>query len=413
MIFVGICLTGNHGAAQDLLPDSNFEKLVDPNCLQPDDYFSQLEHWYTLNGSPDLFRSSCSFDDSGLFFWDKSIGPYTGEAFVGLSSRWNSNETYVSEGIATRLRQPLIADQVYFIEVALMNRGFFEGLSNDFSPCKLEPDKHLDLFISQDSIKVINDFSNGTASVIGDLVGTFSGQSLLSNEPGDWMIVSSCFRAKGGEEYFGITMPQGTFGTLPPCAANLSTGVFQTFYYNLDQVRISTIPDSFSEAINICQDEIFELDLTQILDPIVFENASFVWADGLDGLARSFTNSGEYNLNIISDCGQFQLNLQVDARPCDVSIYIPNAFSPNGDGINDSFGPSIGELDKLSNYQLQVFDRWGNQVFFSNDPAQSWKGNFTGKALEPGIYLWVLQYEVNNLQELHQYNSSGSVMLLK
>ncbi|HZV70987.1 MAG TPA: gliding motility-associated C-terminal domain-containing protein [Saprospiraceae bacterium] len=80
-------------------------------------------------------------------------------------------------------------------------------------------------------------------------------------------------------------------------------------------------------------------------------------------------------------------------------IYIPNIFSPDGDGINDqiliSSGKSIKEIEELS-----VFDRWGNLVFQklhfqTNDPSVSWNGMLNGKALSQGVYAYkvIVVYE--------------------
>ena len=54
-------------------------------------------------------------------------------------------------------------------------------------------------------------------------------------------------------------------------------------------------------------------------------------------------------------------------------IYVPNIFTPNGDGQNDEFIPNI--LAAYTEYKLNVFNRWGGLVFSSTDPAYGWDGN--------------------------------------
>ncbi len=64
-------------------------------------------------------------------------------------------------------------------------------------------------------------------------------------------------------------------------------------------------------------------------------------------------------------------------------LYIPNAFSPNNDELNDVFrigGMSFGELD------LKIFDRWGNLVFETRDALEGWNGKFKGRQMEIGVY---------------------------
>lgn len=77
-------------------------------------------------------------------------------------------------------------------------------------------------------------------------------------------------------------------------------------------------------------------------------------------------------------------------------IYLPNAFSPNDDGINDRFRPqAIGDLEAQV-VRFYVFDRWGGFVFKSenrafSDPGNGWDGRKDGKVLEQGVYTWLLE----------------------
>ncbi|MTB53724.1 gliding motility-associated C-terminal domain-containing protein [Lewinella sp. W8] len=73
-----------------------------------------------------------------------------------------------------------------------------------------------------------------------------------------------------------------------------------------------------------------------------------------------------------------------------LGVYIPNAFSPNEDGVNDDFGPYFRPDLTIEAYQLQVFDRWGVQMFISNDPSDRWNGTYRGEIAEPGAYAYAL-----------------------
>lgn len=68
-----------------------------------------------------------------------------------------------------------------------------------------------------------------------------------------------------------------------------------------------------------------------------------------------------------------------------LSVFIPDAFTPNGDGINDLFGVK-GE--GIQNFTLRIFNRWGEEVFRSNNPKQQWDGTFKGKPAEGGSYVY-------------------------
>lgn len=66
-------------------------------------------------------------------------------------------------------------------------------------------------------------------------------------------------------------------------------------------------------------------------------------------------------------------------------IYIPNAFTPNGDGLNDTFG---GMGEGLTEYNLQIFNRWGNLIFESNDMKNQWDGNYNNEPAPIGVYVY-------------------------
>ena len=75
----------------------------------------------------------------------------------------------------------------------------------------------------------------------------------------------------------------------------------------------------------------------------------------------------------------------------DYALYIPNAFSPNGDGKNETFKP-VGE--GVSNYKFYIFDRWGLLIFYTEDFNQGWDGRYQGKGdqiLQQDVYVWKIQ----------------------
>jgi gliding motility-associated-like protein len=72
------------------------------------------------------------------------------------------------------------------------------------------------------------------------------------------------------------------------------------------------------------------------------------------------------------------------------SIYIPNAFTPNGDGNNDVF-KIYSHPNAIKFIDIQVFNRWGEEVFRSNDLNFFWDGSYMGTMQEPGIFIWQLK----------------------
>jgi gliding motility-associated-like protein len=98
----------------------------------------------------------------------------------------------------------------------------------------------------------------------------------------------------------------------------------------------------------------------------------------------------------------------------DRRVYLPNAFSPNFDGRNDTFGPFVGK--GVSAIELfQVYDRWGNLVFERKDCSPNetdcaWDGRFKGRSLPPDYYIY--QAQVRYADEVLEVKK-GSVLLMK
>ena len=93
----------------------------------------------------------------------------------------------------------------------------------------------------------------------------------------------------------------------------------------------------------------------------------------------------------------------------DVIIYIPNAFTPNGDGMNDEWAPIISNYGS-DFYELIVYSRWGEVMFKSNAPHATWNGKHNGKEAPVGVYTYVLTYQ-NVLGK--NYIKDGTVTIIR
>ncbi len=74
-------------------------------------------------------------------------------------------------------------------------------------------------------------------------------------------------------------------------------------------------------------------------------------------------------------------------EPQEYVYFTPNAFTPNGDGINDVFHP-IGNVIDLETYELSIYDRWGQVIFQSTDPYEGWDGTAGGKEVPNGVFVF-------------------------
>ncbi len=74
---------------------------------------------------------------------------------------------------------------------------------------------------------------------------------------------------------------------------------------------------------------------------------------------------------------------------CPPRLFVGNAFSPNGDATNDGFDVKTRYLDV---YNITIFNRWGEIIFYSEDPNNSWDGTYRGNTVAVGVYPWLIQY---------------------
>ena len=94
------------------------------------------------------------------------------------------------------------------------------------------------------------------------------------------------------------------------------------------------------------------------------------------------------------------------------TIYLPSSFSPNGDGLNDNFGP-VGEQISPVGYQFMIFNRWGELIFSTTDLKEKWDGKVSGtdEFYPEGVYVWRILAKDNVADEKHDY--TGHVTLLR
>lgn len=91
-------------------------------------------------------------------------------------------------------------------------------------------------------------------------------------------------------------------------------------------------------------------------------------------------------------------------------LFVPTAFSPNDDALNSSFRIKIN-TSCVQSMQLQVFDRWGELMFESTNPVDTWDGKYKGKELDPAVFAYVLDIQLVGEQQSHRYK--GNLTLIK
>ncbi|HTA60882.1 MAG TPA: PKD domain-containing protein, partial [Bacteroidia bacterium] len=165
-----------------------------------------------------------------------------------------------------------------------------------------------------------------------------------------------------------------------------------------------------------------------ILDPTVqFTDASYApgsvvtslfwqtFGDGSDSIstlpkpAHTYRDTGTYCVTLIATntfgCKDTTTEC-IFIKPY-FTLYVPNAFSPNRDGDNDVF-TAVG--DYIFDFDMKIFDRWGNLVYHTTDVAKGWDGSMKGGVAIEDVYVYVISA---NDYHNHSYAYKGTVTLLK
>jgi len=131
------------------------------------------------------------------------------------------------------------------------------------------------------------------------------------------------------------------------------------------------------------------------------------WQDGSSDTNYRVTTPGIYYVSISNACGIVHDSCEVSYEDCRQIIWVPNAFTPNNDGVNDYFKPY---LENVLQYHLYIYNRWGELVFETQDLNRGWNGYYKGKAAETDSYTWRIDYV--NFDGEH-YNQYGFVILYR
>ncbi|HBG69501.1 MAG: hypothetical protein A2W93_01185 [Bacteroidetes bacterium GWF2_43_63] len=126
------------------------------------------------------------------------------------------------------------------------------------------------------------------------------------------------------------------------------------------------------------------------LGAIRFNHDMIVW-DDLAPSGTSNPDANKYTTDLILP-EDFYKDWTLTGSVSEDFIYIPNSFSPNGDGANDFFCPIIGNNEMLSEYSFSIFDRWGTQIFSSEKQGEGWDGLFQGNECMLDVYVYSFKY---------------------
>lgn len=131
------------------------------------------------------------------------------------------------------------------------------------------------------------------------------------------------------------------------------------------------------------------------------------WSTGSTQQQQLIAEGGIYYVTVSNQCGIATDTIHILKDECEKIIWIPSAFTPNKDGVNDVFRV-VGV--NVSDFELYIINRWGEVFYHSTDINEGWNGTYQGKACPIGVYAWKLRYSDFNGRK---YYEVGTLTLIR
>ncbi len=160
---------------------------------------------------------------------------------------------------------------------------------------------------------------------------------------------------------------------------------------------------SVSDTIEVAYDSmpVFDLGLDTIICKdaeysLIIEdqgpNTTYLWQDFSTDSIFIVSEQGLYSVDVSNQCGTETGSVFVEYGSCDCNFFMATGFTPNNDGVNDAFEPIV-DCDSITSYSIEIFNRWGESVFRSDDPAEQWMSPNNSDDYPMGAYVWAIEYK--------------------
>ncbi len=354
------------------------------------DYFYSVTDWVSpLNTSPDYFNR-CGIDSAvtiPYLAYDGYHEPHSGDAFAGISmftGSPNSDTTdYWSEYLETRLSSPLQTGHTYYVSyyvsLAYHAPQSFNIISIDKIGARL-------------TVNMIDTFCKGPMFFLFGPADIETPAGTFITDTANWTLVSGIYHAKGGEQWLTI----GSFymehinARLLYSPVNNMDRIHCTCYMLVDDVCVTDMENPIVSDTTVYTPQ-FPVKIGESV-----AGAQYNWSNGGTSPEMEVQAEGDYERQRWNDCGYYVERFHVQKMPTESCTWLPTAFTPNGDGENDFFGPGNSNCAPLfQNFSLTIKNRWGQVVFQTNSPGDRWNGTFHGVPQEIGVYTYLLKYSLN------------------
>lgn len=359
------------GWAQNLIPNPSFENMTPCEFIQPD--LTCADFWPDYLGLDPTNTPDLGYEGA-VFFPPSTIEAFDGDQYLNIEC-----STGNPEYIQVDLLQPMTAGTSYCV-------SFYASVTQEST----EVAPSLGAYFTDTPI-LDSPFELGIQASV---------QGPVDFDPTSWTLVSGTYVAQGGENI----MVLGGFE---------NTGTMPFPYMYIDMVSVVPMPVLSMLNADMCDGPV-------VLD-VFTTGATYAWSNGANTSSIEVEEPGVFNVvRTIGTCSQ---ESAVEVLACetdktdpedtipndtivdpidtlnavdntlteaDFNFYIPNTFTPDGDGINDVFGVIGPETDSFA---LKVYNRWGQVVYESIQIQDRWKGNHQGGEyyVPDGVYNYVMK----------------------
>ncbi|MCO4819945.1 MAG: gliding motility-associated C-terminal domain-containing protein [Bacteroidetes bacterium] len=178
------------------------------------------------------------------------------------------------------------------------------------------------------------------------------------------------------------------------CSATDSIEIFRGNNLNLD----------LGSDTLICDGSTFSLDAS------VTGGISYLWNNSDKNARIPVNESGTYVVEVVGGCETIRDSIHVQVEGCDgIKIWLPNAFSPNSDNLNEIFKPIITSnvCCQIKSYRFRIYNLWGELLFETDEMTDGWNGKILDTNVQQDIYIWMIEFK--DVYMSKQYKGEGHV----
>jgi gliding motility-associated-like protein len=161
--------------------------------------------------------------------------------------------------------------------------------------------------------------------------------------------------------------------------------------------QVTVYPSPNSEFGMSFSPDVYYLGLSELtLKNLSSGGIQYLWEFGTGDTSNMFEPSYQYNhpgnytitLTVTNQWGCRDISRRLLDVKLPEDLYIPNAFTPNGDASNNNFFVVTKNITQL---HIDIFDRWGERIYSSDNPEFQWDGSYQGRPVQQGVYIYLLR----------------------